>query len=101
MHVAQCYRYLGITRQAYYQRCQRAVIKEQQEQDVLRQVQSIRLKQAPYWHEKASVPAQPIKPIKNRQRQAVRFTPDPSFVGQTQTGLPQNDAEPSSFSLSP
>ncbi|MBA0018490.1 IS3 family transposase [Xenorhabdus nematophila] len=44
-HVTQCCRYLSITRQAYYQQCQRTAIKEQQEQDTLRQVQSIRLKQ--------------------------------------------------------
>ncbi|CDG15933.1 Integrase, catalytic domain [Xenorhabdus doucetiae] len=43
--VAQCCRYLGITRQAYYQQCQRAAIKARQEQDVLMQVQTIRLKQ--------------------------------------------------------
>ncbi|MEQ1962034.1 IS3 family transposase [Xenorhabdus khoisanae] len=44
--VAQCCRYLGLTRQAYYQQCQRTVIKAGHEQDVLRQVQSIRLKQS-------------------------------------------------------
>ncbi|CEF32634.1 hypothetical protein XNW1_4420002 [Xenorhabdus nematophila str. Websteri] len=41
--MAQCCRYLSITRQAYYQQCQRAAIKEKQEQEVLRRVQSIRL----------------------------------------------------------
>ncbi|WP_155971250.1 IS3 family transposase [Xenorhabdus nematophila] len=44
-NVAQCCRYLSITRQAYYQQCQRAAIKEKQEQEVLRRVQSIRLQQ--------------------------------------------------------
>lgn len=42
--IVQCCRYLGITRQAYYQRCQRDVLRSKQDQIVLEQVTAQRMR---------------------------------------------------------
>lgn len=39
----QCCRYLGITRQAYYQQCQRDLLRSEQDQIVLEQVKTQRM----------------------------------------------------------